>query len=249
MRQGRADAAIGEIARVRQTHPSQQLAITYEATALRQLGDPKYGWLCDYERHLKVFDLDPPPGFSTIAGFNAALSELLLGLHNTSTHPPEQSLRGGSQTNDNLIHLADPLIRVYFNALAACVSQYIESLGSDRQHPLTSRRAAAFTFSGCWSVRLKPGGFHVNHTHPNGWISSAYYVSLPASVSADSQEGWIKFGEPRWPIPGCAIERTVQPKEGRLVLFPSYMWHGTIPFSSGERLTAPFDVVPMGAPR
>ena len=43
------------------------------------------------------------------------------------------------------------------------------------------------------------------------------------------------------------IERVIQPKEGRLVLFPSYMWHGTIPFSSGERLTAPFDVVPMGA--
>jgi hypothetical protein len=28
------------------------------------------------------------------------------------------------------------------------------------------------------------------------------------------------------------------------VLFPSYMWHGTIPFTSGERMTAPFDVVP-----
>jgi hypothetical protein len=74
-------------------------------------------------------------------------------------------------------------------------------------------------------------------------------VSLPASVSDQSQEGWIKFGEPRWPIPGCSIERVIQPKEGRLVLFPSYMWHGTIPFASGERLTAPFDVVPMGASR
>jgi hypothetical protein len=60
-----------------------------------------------------------------------------------------------------------------------------------------------------------------------------------------SQEGWIKFGEPRWPIPGCKVERVVQPKEGRVVLFPSFMWHGTIPFSSGERLTAPFDVVPV----
>ena len=84
----------------------------------------------------------------------------------------------------------------------------------------------------------------MNHTHPAGWISSAYYVSLPPVMSADSQEGWIKFGEPRWPVPGCGIERVTQPLEGRLVLFPSYMWHGTIPFSSGERLTAPFDVVP-----
>jgi hypothetical protein len=30
-----------------------------------------------------------------------------------------------------------------------------------------------------------------------------------------------------------------------LVLFPSYLWHGTVPFSAGEmRLTAAFDVLP-----
>jgi hypothetical protein len=30
-----------------------------------------------------------------------------------------------------------------------------------------------------------------------------------------------------------------------LVVFPSYMWHGTNPFrSSTERITAPFDFVP-----
>ncbi|MBI3439508.1 MAG: hypothetical protein HY054_12830, partial [Proteobacteria bacterium] len=40
------------------------------------------------------------------------------------------------------------------------------------------------------------------------------------------------------------IEKVVQPQAGRLVLFPSYMWHGTIPFSEGERMTAPIDVVP-----
>jgi hypothetical protein len=92
---------------------------------------------------------------------------------------------------------------------------------------------------------LRPGGFHVNHTHPNGWISSSYYVSLPPEMANPaSQQGWIKFGEPRWPVPGCGIERVVRPQEGLVVLFPSYMWHGTVPFSSGERLTAPFDVVP-----
>jgi hypothetical protein len=30
-----------------------------------------------------------------------------------------------------------------------------------------------------------------------------------------------------------------------LVLFPSYLWHGTMPFETGgRRLTAAFDVVP-----
>jgi len=37
----------------------------------------------------------------------------------------------------------------------------------------------------------------------------------------------------------------VKPKPGMLVLFPSYFWHGTVPFEDGgRRLTAAFDVVP-----
>jgi hypothetical protein len=32
-----------------------------------------------------------------------------------------------------------------------------------------------------------------------------------------------------------------------LVLFPSYLWHGTVPFSSNQaRLTVAFDAVPEG---
>ena len=36
--------------------------------------------------------------------------------------------------------------------------------------------------------------------------------------------------------------RTIEPKPGRLALFPSTMWHGTYPFDAGERLTVAFDV-------
>ena len=116
----------------------------------------------------------------------------------------------------------------------------------DPNHPWSGRKTGNYKLTGCWSVKLKANGFHVNHLHPAGWISSAYYVSLPKVVSdAEGQQGWIKFGEPRWPTPGCTVEKVVQPKAGRLVLFPSYMWHGTIPFSEGERMTAPFDAVPV----
>ena len=46
-------------------------------------------------------------------------------------------------------------------------------------------------------------------------------------------------------IAGCGPEHFVEPAAGMLVLFPSYMWHGTVPFATGApRLTAAFDVVP-----
>jgi hypothetical protein len=82
--------------------------------------------------------------------------------------------------------------------------------------------------------------------HPEGWISSAYYVAVPREVAgANDHRGWIQFGEPRWPTPGVTAERFVEPKPGRLVLFPSCMWHGTVPFHEGEeRLTIAFDAVP-----
>ncbi|MGH8111927.1 MAG: putative 2OG-Fe(II) oxygenase, partial [Rhodanobacteraceae bacterium] len=37
----------------------------------------------------------------------------------------------------------------------------------------------------------------------------------------------------------------VCPQTGMLVLFPSYFWHGTVPFSDDDtRLTVAFDAVP-----
>jgi hypothetical protein len=80
------------------------------------------------------------------------------------------------------------------------------------------------------------------HVHPEGWLSSAFYVRLP---QGRGQEGWIKFGEPGTPTAShLGPEHLVQPEPGLLVLFPSTMWHGTVPFPGDEtRLTCAFDLV------
>ncbi|MCX7359713.1 MAG: putative 2OG-Fe(II) oxygenase [Alphaproteobacteria bacterium] len=244
LRLGRGDEALREIMPLRAAQPLNGDWVCYEAMAYRQMGDARYHELCNYEFMVQAFDLDAPPGFGSIADFNAALRDSLNRLHVLETHPLDQSLRHGSQTTRSLLTIKDPTIEGYLRALEEPIRAYIATMQRP-DHPWSGRKSDRFKLSGCWSVKLKANGYHVNHIHPEGWISSAYYVSLPAvAVSGDTQEGWIKFGEPRWPLPHCTVEKVVQPKEGRLVLFPSYMWHGTIPFSAGERLTAPFDVVP-----
>jgi hypothetical protein len=41
----------------------------------------------------------------------------------------------------------------------------------------------------------------------------------------------------------------VAPLPGKLVLFPSYFWHGTLPFTSAApRLTVAFDAVSVDSP-
>ena len=98
---------------------------------------------------------------------------------------------------------------------------------------------------GAWSVRLRPGGFHADHLHGQGWLSSACYIALPTAIDRN-REGWIRFGRPGVPTrPDLPAEAHVKPQPGKLVLFPSYMWHGTEPFAGDQpRLTVAFDVVP-----
>jgi tetratricopeptide (TPR) repeat protein len=224
--------------------PDDQLLIAQRATALRLLGDAEYGRLYDYTRLVKSFVLSPPPPFADIAAFNAAFARELAPLHRASRHPLEQSLRGGSQTERHLPR-DNPVFAAFFAMLDAPIREYIADIGQVARHPLDGRKRNGYRICGSWSVRLQPGGFHLNHVHPGGWLSSAYYVALPDLADAGTRAGWLKFGEPGLRIPGCEAEHFVKPVEGTLVLFPSYLWHGTVPFAAGEpRLTAAFDVVP-----
>jgi hypothetical protein len=64
-------------------------------------------------------------------------------------------------------------------------------------------------------------------------------------------EGILSFGAPGLvTTPSLEPELSVRPEVGLLVLFPSYFWHGTLPFHSEQpRLTVAFDVVPDNSRR
>lgn len=242
---GRADEAMPLIASARERMPNNQWYIAIESTAARLLGDPRYEFLCDYEEMVRIFELEPPRGWSSMEDFHQELLPALHARHRFYAHPLDQSLRTGTQTPRNLIGDPDPLIQSFIAALQEPIAEYRAAIGSDPAHPLRGRNHGDAVLTGCWSVRLQRGGFHVNHVHPEGWISSAYYAEVPDEVDdASAKSGWIKFGEPRYPVPGATAEKYVQPKQGRLVLFPSYMWHGTTPIHGDEpRMTIAFDVV------
>jgi Tfp pilus assembly protein PilF len=248
LQSGRPDEAVPLIRQRRQLEPLDQSWLAYEATAARLSGDARYAELYDYDRFVRAFDLGSPPGCASQQEFNALLAEHLRGLHSQGfrTHPLDQSLRFGTQTSRSLLVDPSPQVRAFLEVLERPIAEYRELIGYDAGHPLLARNRGESKLAGCWSVRLNKGGHHVNHVHPQGWISSAYYVSVPEEVGdAALKSGWIKFGEPRMETPGAEAAHFVQPEVGKLVLFPSYMWHGTTPIQSGqERLTIAFDVVP-----
>lgn len=244
---GRAAEALPFIRRQREWLPADQGWIAYEATAARLLGLPLYGELYDYDRLVRTYELEAPPGWSSMRELNAALLEALTRRHQFATHPLDQSLRNGSQTARNLTTESDPAIRGILQAFEPAIEDFRQAIGTDPAHALSVRNRSGARITGAWSVQLRREGFHVNHFHPEGWISSAYYVGVPEEVrDPELRSGWIKFGEPRFPVPGATAERFVQPAPGRLVLFPSYMWHGTNPIQGAEpRTTIAFDASPV----
>ena len=224
--------------------PEDQMTLAYRSTALRMLGDERYLSLCDYGRLVRVYQLQPPAKHATIASFNEAFARELTALHHTSRRPIAQSLRGGTQTEKQL-PADSPVIADFFAMLDAPIRDYLSRLDACRSHPTDRRHRASYCIAGSWSVRLEPGGFHTDHVHPQGWLSSAYYVGLPTLARTGARAGWLKFGEPGVRV-GLPPEHFVEPEAGMLVLFPSFFWHGTVPFNEGGvRLTAAFDVLPV----
>jgi len=228
--------------------PFNQRALAYLGLCWRVLGDERDAYLNDYENLVCSYKIPVPDEYADIADFNQHLQAVLEPLHIGLRYPAEQTLRGGSQTSGNLFERRDPEIRTLVAALKPCIADYIERFPSNTEHPLFMRRTDRFDLSASWSVRLTSSGYHTMHTHPLGWISSSYYVEVPSEVAAgDEHGGGIKFGEPDIDIGEAGAARLeIQPAAGKLVLFPSYMWHGTVPFESDKpRMTTPFDVTPV----
>ena len=245
LRSGDAAKAAAMLEAVVASAPHEHNSLARLSTAWRLLGDARDETLMGYDTLVQIFDLEPPRGFADMAEFNAALEEELAGLHPPRREFLGQSLRGGTQTQGHLFGGGHRLVEQLKARIDETVGRYVAALGDDPRHPLRGRRGKGFAYSGSWSSRLADCGFHVNHIHPMGWISSCYYAGVPGAVAdEDARQGWIKFGEPDF-ASGLSFRRAIQPRPGRLVLFPSYMWHGTIPFrSAAKRTTIAFDVVP-----
>lgn len=241
--------ALTECATLLGTTPDDQYLIAMQTTALRLLNDVRYELFCDYDRMVLPVFLDAPPGWSNLDRFLDELMSRLNTLHNPHGHRLlYQSLRRGTETTQDLSRSQDPVIRALFQVFAAPIARYREQIGHG-DDALRRRNRGGCRFNGSWSVRLHGTGYHTSHVHPRGWISSACYIQLPDHMKTGrTAEGTLSFGAPGLlTTPALDAELSISPKRGQLVLFPSYFWHGTLPFNGEQpRLTVAFDVVPDG---
>jgi tetratricopeptide (TPR) repeat protein len=97
-----------------------------------------------------------------------------------------------------------------------------------------------------WYVRLIKNGHQKAHIHAGGWISGVVYLK-----TVDTQEtnaGAIEVGLHGYDLPiidNDYPKKTFIPKVGDVILFPSSLFHRTIPFKEdADRCVIAFDIIP-----
>ena len=155
-------------------------------------------------------------------------------------------LHHGIQSSGNLFKRPEASFRALSGLIAEQVERYrLQHAGADgvfiRDFPSTT------VFSSSWYVKMQTGGHLTSHIHETGWLSGVVYLAIPPRA-AGSDDGSIEFSTDGDDYPRRHADfprRIVAPAVGDIVLFPSSLFHRTVPFSAAEeRICIAFDVAP-----
>jgi tetratricopeptide (TPR) repeat protein len=221
--------------------PGCTAAMYAKAVAMAKLGEVDSARaVLSLEDLVSVRELAAPVGYASEQLFHI---ELLAEIQQHPTlirDPKGKSTRGGHQTA--FLKRSDgPAINTLIEHIQYEVDRYVEALSEEASTFKLSRPQRA-TLS-IWAVIYDEHGRQDSHFHPSGWLSGVYYPQIGKS-DRSSRRGELLIGavdpaegfEPPWGI------RAVEPKAGRLVLFPSYVPHATAPAGTG-RVAVAFDVM------
>ena len=219
--------------------PSAPLFWPYISLAWRVQSDARAKWLDRPEQFIRPCRVDLTPDEL------AELAALLRQLHTMERPYVEQSVRGGTQTDRSVIQRHDPIMLLAKARWLGSIRGYVDALPPFEQgHPLLGQPRGHLLAQGSWSVRLLRQGYNVPHNHPVGWLSTAFYIALPSPDQlGPAPSGHIAFGTPPEEL-GLDLPAysTLAPEVGVSAVFPSTMWHRTMPFEDGERLVLALDV-------
>jgi uncharacterized protein (TIGR02466 family) len=150
----------------------------------------------------------------------------------------------GFHTHGNLFETSSDTIAKLEGVIKDAMMAYYEKFKSD-SCLLMQMWPRELSVTG-WSVRLRQYGYQSSHIHPAGWLSGVVYVKLVESANKD--EGAIVFELHPYDYPLVKEDFatvTVHPQRGDIVLFPSSLFHYTVPIKGdGERMIVAFDLLP-----
>ena len=156
--------------------------------------------------------------------------------------PRNQTTKGGFQTNGKLFENPSPNMKILEDILKKELNLFRAELNNSEstlfQNWPNKMKIKA------WYVRMLKSGHQDSHIHPDGWVSGVFY--LKTVEKPIQHEGAIEFGLQGYSYPVINEDyprHLHQPLNGDLVLFPSSLFHKTIPvIKDVERCVIAFDL-------
>ena len=198
-------------------------AMAIEAIATARAGDHESSRaLLDVDRLVRLRSLRPPAPYPHTAGFHAALAGTLprreRPCESEDSAPPSGPWRSGE-----FLHGAGDASGALAARFAEAVEWYLERRPRNLRHRFLKWRPRDFHVEGD-ALHLPPGARTEPEIRDRGWVSGVYAISPPCGPGGSPE---IEVGLP--PLRyrgGMRFEgRTLLLDTGRLILFPSYLYH------------------------
>jgi tetratricopeptide (TPR) repeat protein len=256
---GSADAALDAAEAYLRSHPGNPSMTAFLAVAAQAAGhSDRAAEILALDRAVQVFDVDWRFVPGADADFDAALGDHILAHPSLHEAPASHATRAGGHTGNLMVGPLGPM-----EAFAAAVDIHVDRYAarvSETKFAPTAMPRPERTGLHVWAVAMRRSGHQRPHNHPSAWISGVYYARTPDIADAGPADdlvldpdavddaahaGWIEFGRPPDDYRGALTPhvRLIRPRAGRMVLFPSFLFHRTVPHASDAlRISVAFDV-------
>ncbi|MDA0991416.1 MAG: tetratricopeptide repeat protein [Verrucomicrobia bacterium] len=235
--------------------PGRATLLAYKGVVLDHLSEhAAAAALRDLDQLVWSTTIVVPDSFQDLDDFNESLRNHALARGNMIVETPGADGRFNKATRDGgyireLHNEPKGPIAAFEHIIESAVETYLQSRAIDPSHPFLAARPERWRFE-IWGNFLGSAGHLTTHHHPAGWLSGVYYSHIPGSMTASdpAHGGWIEFGRPHSSLPEPAGQRIklVQPEEGLMILFPSFVFHRTLPNpTADERISFGFDLCPV----
>ncbi|MFM8525313.1 MAG: 2OG-Fe(II) oxygenase family protein, partial [Cyanobacteriota bacterium] len=192
-------------------------------------------------------------------GLCRQLEQMILSDPTLHAHRPHKPSRRGSQTHELF---ADPLpdpLEALVTILIPHLQEMLAGFNQEQRQSLAlPLPTESLCFSG-WGVVLESGGYQAPHVHPESLFSGVVYLKIPAFNQSQLPDNLHRPGSLCFygngvneaaDLDSAALAHqratlSVLPGRGDVVFFPSFLWHGTVPFVADDsRICLAFNVLP-----
>ena len=165
-------------------------------------------------------------------------------LNNKSINERDQNLlTNGKQTAGNVFTQVGDVTDKIQNIIRDQIEKYHLHFKNSKEGLITSWPANYEIYG--WLVSMKSGGELAPHMHEQGWLSGSIYINVPPKIHKDSGNLVVSLDKDEHKE---KYSKSIDVITGSICLFPSSLWHYTIPFEGTEdRVVLAFDVVPISS--